>query len=174
MQHILVRLAAISVAALAAWAFAGAVEAQWAWKDENGRVVFSDRAPPPGVKPEQIVRQPGNRASTAQAPGSASAPAGDTTKAAAATGPKSWAEKDAEFRKRQQERADAGKKSAEEEAQKQRLAQDCDRMRGYLRQLEEGTRVARTDAQGNREILDDAQRASETARARDEIAKNCR
>ncbi|HVG04282.1 MAG TPA: DUF4124 domain-containing protein, partial [Burkholderiaceae bacterium] len=33
-------------------------EAQWAWKDTNGRVVYSDRPPPAEVKPANIVRQP--------------------------------------------------------------------------------------------------------------------
>ncbi len=46
--------------ALTVFAFSGGALAQWAWKDDNGRVVYSDRPPPAGVKSENIVRQPSN------------------------------------------------------------------------------------------------------------------
>jgi hypothetical protein len=146
--------------------------AQWAWRDENGRLVFSDRPPPAGVKAESIVRQPG--AQPAPLPpaidsGDAKAAAKGETKA----GPKTIADREMEFRKRQQERAEAEKKQAEEQAQAARRAQECERARGYLRSLEEGQRIARTDAQGNREVLDDAQRAAEVQRMREVVARNC-
>lgn len=155
---------------LAAVLLALPAAAQWAWRDDNGRVVYSDRPPPAAVKSEQIVRQPGSRPTPPPALGT-EAPA-DASKGAASA-PKTLAEREMEFRKRQDERAASAKKAADEEAQKQRLAQDCERMRGYLRQLDEGVRIARTDAQGNREILEDAQRAAESQRARDDIARNC-
>lgn len=146
--------------------------AQWAWRDENGRLVFSDRPPPAGVKAESIVRQPG--AQSAPLPpttdsGEVKAGAKGETK----TGPKTIADREMEFRKRQQERAEAEKKQAEEQAQAARKAQECERARGYLRSLEEGQRIARTDAQGNREVLDDAQRAAEIQRMREVVSRNC-
>ncbi len=150
---------------------AAPASAQWAWRDENGRLVFSDRPPPAGVKADSIVRQP--RASsappTAVDPGESKASAKGETKA----GPKTIADREMEFRKRQQERAEAEKKQAEEQAQAARKAQECERARGYLRSLEEGHRIARTDAQGNREVLDDAQRAAEIQRMREVVARNC-
>jgi DNA transposition AAA+ family ATPase len=76
-------------------------------------------------------------------------------------------------RKRDQERAAADKKASEEQARKQQLAQDCERSRGYLRALEDGLRIARTDAQGNQVVLDDAARADELARVRARMASNC-
>lgn len=30
----------------------------WVWKDAQGQMVYSDREPPPGIKPKQIVQQP--------------------------------------------------------------------------------------------------------------------
>lgn len=141
--------------------------AQWAWKDASGRTVFSDQPPPASVKKDQIVRQPANNVLSAP-----SAPAAAAGKAAP-TAPKTVAEREQEYRKRQLDRAETEKKQADEQAMTARRQQECDRARGYLRQLEDGIRIARTDAQGNREILDDAQRATETARARELIQANC-
>ena len=39
--------------------FAAGASAQWAWKDDNGRLVYSNIPPPPSIKATQIVRQPG-------------------------------------------------------------------------------------------------------------------
>jgi len=171
------RLARLGVALLAGAAVALPALAQWAWRDSSGRTVYSDQPPPPTVKQDQILRKPaGNVLSTATPPSPAPAQPGATGAPGAppaATGPKTIAEREQEFRKRQQERAEAEKKQAEEQAQNARKAQDCARARGYLRQLEDGVRIARTDAQGNREILDDSQRNAEMARAREVIAATC-
>ena len=48
----------VSLAALLL-ALALPASAQWAWKDRNGRLVYSDQAAAGSVKPAQIVRQPG-------------------------------------------------------------------------------------------------------------------
>jgi DNA polymerase III gamma/tau subunit len=173
-----VRIAALSLCALLATPAA----AQWAWRDDNGRFVYSDRPPPASVKANQIVRQPGGSSVVAvPAPGAApsapptAAPSERATESSEAkpAGPKTWAERDMEFRKRQQERADAEKKAAEETARSAQRAQECERSRGYLRALEDGMRIQRTDAQGNREFLDDEGRNREVARMRELIAKNC-
>jgi hypothetical protein len=39
----------------------GPIAAQWAWKDDNGRTVYSDRPPPATVNTDRIVRQPPNK-----------------------------------------------------------------------------------------------------------------
>jgi hypothetical protein len=146
--------------------------AQWAWKDEAGRTVFSDQPPPASVKKEQIFRQPAaNVIAAPTAPGAAAAASGASR---AAAGPRTIAEQEQESRKRQQERADAEKKQAEQQANAARLQVECERARGYLRALEDGMRIARTDAQGNREVLDDEARNAEIARVRSNIAANCK
>lgn len=161
---------------LACLTLATPAAAQWAWRDENGRLVYSDRPSPAGVKGENIVRQPGVHATPA-APSAAPAAEGKAEAKggakAPASGPKTVADLEMDFRKRQQERAEAEKKQADEQAQAARKAQDCERARGYLRSLEEGQRIARTDAQGNREFLDDAQRAAEISRMREAVARTC-
>jgi hypothetical protein len=150
--------------------------AQWAWKDQNGRLVYSDQAPPPSVKAAQIVRQPG--ASPAQ-PG-ASQPSSPVPASADAKvdgprtgGPKTLAEQDAEFRKRQKERADAEAKAQRDEQLLALKAADCERQRGYLRTLEDGNRIFQTNPQGEREAMDDARRDSEIRRVRESLIKNC-
>lgn len=145
----------------------GTARAQWAWKDENGRLVFSDRQPPSNVKPENIVRQPAQ--SSAVRKTVEAAPSEGATPGAA----RSVAERDMEFRKRQAERTEAERKQAEELANVARRNADCERARGYLRSLEDGARIMRTDPQGNREFLDDTQRATEIARAREAVARSC-
>lgn len=171
------RLAALAIATVAAVYVSGAA-GQWAWKEDGGRVVYSDRPPPPNIKSTQILRQP-----TAAAPAPAPAPAtpgGATADAdrpasspATSSAPKSIAERDMEFRKRQQERADSERKAEEEQQKTAAKAADCERSRGYLRSLEDGVRISRTDASGNREFLDDAQRAAEIERTRKSVQQFC-
>ena len=99
--------ATITVAVVVAGFTSTPSEAQWAWKDGNGRLVYSDRPPPSDVKPASIVRQPtqqmlpnplvgsvddASKPSDAKSPDAKGAP----------NAPKTIAERDMEFRKRQQ------------------------------------------------------------------------
>lgn len=173
--------ATIAVAIVLAGFSSTPSEAQWAWKDGNGRLVYSDRPPPSDIKPTNIVRQPNTQ--TLANPAPASGPLDDTgkpadaknsdTKNAAPGAPKTIAERDMEFRKRQQERADSDKKAAEEQTKTATKTAECDRARGYMKSLEDGVRITRTDASGNREFLDDAQRAAEADRTRKIIQSTC-
>lgn len=177
-----ISLAAVAGALLAA--FAGTAAAQWAWKDPSGRTVYSDQPPPASIKSEQILRQPSNQRQNYVAPAQAPAP-GQAVAAAdkpaadkgdakdAPKGPKTLAEREQEFRKRQQDSAEAEKKQAEEQARNEQRSAECERMRGYLKALEDGQRIARTDASGAREFLDDAARAKEVSRVRDGLSKHC-
>jgi IS5 family transposase len=178
------RTAILCIGAVALLATATPASAQWAWRDASGSVVFSDQAPPPTIPDSQIIRRPAGRAAPPAAPPAApatAAPAASPAAAAAgnsaatkAVGPRTAAEQEQDFRKRQQERTDADKKQAEAQAATARREADCERARGYLRQLEDGMRIARTDAQGNREILDDAARSAEMQRTRDLISSTCK
>jgi type IV secretory pathway VirB10-like protein len=174
---VLRRVTQLAALALVAVGLAAPAVAQWAWKDDNGRTVYSDRPPPPSIKADRIVRQPSNAQQVLPSSGTpaadAPARATDTRPAAPAAAPRSVAEQEMEFRKRQQERADAERKAQEEQAKAAAKAADCERARGYLRSIEEGQRIARTDAAGNRELLDDSQRAAEAERARRSIAAAC-
>jgi hypothetical protein len=165
------RISLVAVLAIVAAGYALPAAAQWAWRDESGRTVYSDRPPPASVKSEQILRQPSAQSfgSSGGAPADSKADGKDAQK----SGPKTLAEREMDFRKRQQEQAEAEKKQAEEQSRNDQRRQECERLRGYLKALEDGQRIARTDAQGNREVLDDAQREGEIKRVRDGLSRSC-
>lgn len=166
-------LAALSVAALAC---STSASAQWAWRDAAGKMVYSDQPPPTSVPAKNIVRQPAAPAparpaaaadvaveATAEAKAPAARPAAPTV-----------ADREIESRRRQQQLADAEKKAAEEQAQQAQAAENCERLRAYLRALEGGHRIARVNAAGEKEILGDAQRTAELDRTRSQIEQQCR
>jgi hypothetical protein len=172
-------LAALSTAALAC---AAPAAAQWAWRDATGRMVYSDVPPPSSVAARDIVRQPPAAPAPrtdalpevpTEAPAEAKAPP-EPTRAAAPPRTPTYVEREIELRRRQQQLAAAEKKTAEEEARKAQIAENCERLRAYQRALEGGFRVARLNAAGQQEFLDDAARASETERTRSQIEQQCR
>jgi len=164
--------AAFSVAALAG---AMPASAQWAWRDADGRMVYSDQPPPKSVPAKDIVRQPSPppaSAPRAAAAAPSEAPADAPAPPAAKKTP-TLAERELEARLRQQQLAAAEKKAAEEQEQKAKNAENCERLRSYLRALEGGFRIARVNAAGQQEVLDDAGRAAEATRTRSQIEQNC-
>jgi hypothetical protein len=99
-------------------------------------------------------------------------PKSPAEKAQATSGPKTVAEQEMEFRKRQQERADNERKAQEEQQKSAAKAAECERARGYLKGLKTA-RIVRTDASGNREYLDDTQRKAEIERTRKMVQSFC-
>jgi len=168
-------LAAASAAALACSMPAAA---QWAWRDAAGKMVYSDQPPPKSVPAKDLVRQPAASTVPRQrglaVETQEEVPAQAKAAPAAPPGAPTVAEREIESRRRQQQLAEAEKKTAEEEALRAKTAENCQRLRSYLRALEGGFRVARVNAAGQQEILDDAARAAETTRTRSEIEQSCR
>ena len=152
--------------------------AQWQWVDKEGRKVFSDRPPPPDTPDKSILKQPGGRAKAAPAPAGVAAADTATTAAAptaAASAPRlSGKDKELEEKKKQAEAAEAAKRKAEEEKVIQARADNCTRAKQSKASLDSGTRIARSNAQGEREYLDDAARAAETRRVQGIIEADCR
>jgi uncharacterized protein DUF4124 len=88
---------------------------------------------------------------------------------------KSLAEREADFKKRQMEGADARQKEEKKtaEAADQRYA--CDNARSYLKALQEGQRIARTDPKtGERIYREDSEYASETVKAQRAVSEFCK
>ena len=173
-----VLLAALAAASLACSMPAAA---QWAWRDAGGKMVYSDQPPPKSVPAKDVVRQPAAAPATrprvtSEAPPEAAAETKATTPAGGPAAPRSptVAEREIESRRRQQQLAEAEKKAADEEVLRKQTAENCERLRGYQRALEGGHRIARVSAAGDKEILGDAQRASELERTRAQIEQNCR
>lgn len=157
-RHILILLASL----LAAVATAGQV---FEWKDANGRKHFSDQ-PPQGVDAKPIgVRTQAPRATTPPAGGAADK---------IDQKPQTWVEKEEAFEKRREEKAEKNAKAEADAAEEQRRQQACADARDQLKLLQSGVRVQRLDANGERVVLDDAARAEETARARENIENACK
>jgi hypothetical protein len=163
-----------------------AAMAQWQWLDKDGRKVFSDRAPPADIPPNRILKQPGAVSATPiiSMPGSpepaaagASAPAGGTAAASPqpnASAPKlTGKDKELEARKKAAEAEEAKKKAEEKERLAAIRVESCKRAKASKAHYESGVRIGRTNEKGEREILDDAQRAVELKRIEGIIAKDC-
>ena len=145
------------------WLFAGpAVAETYKWTDADGKVHYSDQPPPANVKNEVTLKPPKQ-----------SAPANKDTPAAKAKA-KDYVGQEAEFRKRQVETAEreaAEKKKADEAAEK---IKNCDQARAQLKNLQTGGRVTMTNAQGEREYMNDAQIAQETERSKKVVDSWCK
>ena len=94
---------------------------------------------------------------------------------APAAAPKSVAERDADFRKRQSEKGEAIKKEDEKSAETEQKKQNCDSAQAHLRSLQAGNRIATTDPKTNERVfLEDADRPAEIARAQRSADQNCK
>ena len=68
----------------------------------------------------------------------------------------------------------AAKAKAEQDRVAAARAENCTRAKSQLATLESGIRLTRANAKGEREFLDDKQRADETRHARDTIRSDCK
>ncbi len=144
-------------------------QAQWKWRDAQGRVTVSDVPPPREVPDKDILQRPGARAPAPVAT-SAAAPAASGP-AAAASAP---VDKQIEARKRAAEQQQRDKAKADEQRLAATRADNCSRARSQLATIESGQRMARLNDKGEREVLDDKMRDDEARRAREVIASECR
>lgn len=137
------------------------------WKDSAGRTVVSD-TPPPGsaAKDARVIgdRQPVVRGDKTEEKAN-----GEKT----AEAPKTTAEKDLDFKKRQQEAREKAEKEAKEQKAKADRDENCRRARGNLAALESKRLVGTLDEKGERKPFDEAQRQQEIERARQFIAESC-
>ena len=138
------------------------------WVDSDGKVQYSDKPPPSNIKTEKL-REPARAASTP----AASDAKGGTPKDAAKAGPKTAAEQEQAFRKRQLDTTKAQDEEARKQAEGRDRAENCKRAKAALAILEIGGRQMRIDEKGERVFLDDQQIVQETDRARQEAAAAC-
>jgi hypothetical protein len=155
------------LAALLCLALSSTAQAQWKWRDSRGQVHVSDIPPPRDIpekdvlqRPELVLRKP------AAAPLAASAPAAVPGKASV--------DPELEERRKRAEQEQATRAKAEDPKVAAIRKENCQRAREQLATLDSGQRIARIKADGEREILDDEQRAKEARRARDIMASDCR
>lgn len=153
-----------------------AAPAQWMWVDKDGRKVFSDKAPPPEIAPNQIRKAPAGRMPAKDAAADAGAPAAApaAAQATAANLPKpSGTDKALEEKKRQAEAAENEKRKAEEARIAAAKADNCNKAKVTKANYESGVRLARLNDKGEREVIDDNQRAVEIKRLNEVIARDC-
>lgn len=157
-----------------------AAVAQWQWIDKDNKKVFSDKAPPPDVPDSKILRRPNGptpRANLgAPPPAAESAPSAPTAPPSpAASAPKpTGVDKELEEKARKAEEAEKAKLAAEAQKLAQAKAENCNRARQGKATFDSGIRVARMNAQGEREIMDDKARATEQQRLQSVIDADCK
>ncbi|MEO6410829.1 MAG: DUF4124 domain-containing protein [Burkholderiaceae bacterium] len=150
--------------------------AQWKWLDKSRQVQYSD-IPPPFETPERdILQRPKSPTAAAPTPALAAAPAASAASGAGIQAKTVEPELEAKRRKAEQDQAARAKSEAkaEEERVVAMRTENCNRARADVRTLDDGGRLARSNVRGEREVLDDRQRAEELRRTRDLIAALCR
>jgi hypothetical protein len=155
--------------------------AQWAWVDKNGRKIFSDRAPPADVPAKSIFKHPGHApVLTRQTPLTeapvvdAAAPAASAPQDKASIAKPSGIDPVLAERKKKEEQALEVKRKADQERIARAKADNCERAKLAKKGIESGVRLARTNAKGEREIMDDAARTVESQRIQSVIDADCK
>lgn len=129
-----------------------AAAALYKWTDANGRVVYSDQPPSADVKSE-VVR-----------------PASPSANPNAA---KDNANRDAELKQRQAQRAEQEKKAEKTRADAAKKGEFCAQARGQLKALDSDLPVYRFNENGEPVYVDDALRQKERERLQSLLRENC-
>ena len=166
------RLTLLLVLALLGSLLGGNAFAQWKWRDKAGVVQYSDLPPPNGTADKDVLQRP-TTTQQRRAAAAAAIPASGASAAAAPRLPKGI-EPELETKRRKAEQELAAKSKAEEDKSAATRADNCTRAKAYARTLDEGMRLSRTNAKGEREIIDDGNRAEEVKRAKSVIASDCK
>ena len=133
--------------------------------DPSGKVAGYGHECPAGTRSEAS----GIKAAPPPAP---AAPGGAANSAAQ---PKSIAERDADFRKRQREKQEAEAKTGKSSAEAEQRKLACAESQAYLKSLQSGNRIQRTDPKtGERVYLADSEYTAETAKTQQAVQSRCK
>jgi hypothetical protein len=161
---------ALMLSGLGLMSFSAQAGMQWKWRDANGAVQYSDRPPPAGTPEQAILSRPTpSRAAAARQAEQASAAAS----AAPAVAVKA-SDPELEARRKKADDEKAAKQKVEDDKMAKMRADNCQRAQNYQRSLQDGIRIVRTNAKGEREVLDDQGRAEESRRTQEIISANCK
>ena len=149
-----------------------AAQAQWSWRDASGSRVFSDQPPPNNVAEKDILKRPaGARAPAAISEATSSTPAITST---TATAPKiSGKDSELDKKKKEAEAKEAALRKAELDKNAVAKKDNCERAKRSKASFDSGARISTTNTKGEREIMDEATRASEAKRLQGIIASDC-
>lgn len=136
----------------------------------DGVTTYSQNPCPPNMKRETMSRG-GIPLAPAAAPADASGQAakGDAAK----SGPKTAAEQEQAFRKRQQDAAKAAKDTEQKDAAAAAKEANCRNARARLAQYEIGGRITQIDDKGERYYMEDSQIEAAKTRARADVSQFC-
>ena len=168
------RMMLMVICAVLGATLASPADAQWKWRDKSGRVQYSDLPPPASIAEQDVLQRPGGAQRQAVSVAPAPVAAAPASAASGVTLARKTVEPELEARRRKAEEEKAAKEKAEEQRIAAARAENCVRAKAQLRTLDDGVRIARTNAQGEREILDDAGRAEERKRTADIVASDCK
>jgi hypothetical protein len=181
------RCTLVLCASLVALSASSVAFAQWGWTDKSGSRIFSDQGPTSDVPDKNIFKRPGgNRAqakateaaqvTAAAAEAGASAPAGTASAPKVAASAPKLSGKDAELEKAKKatEATEAAKKKVEADKLASDKAANCERAKKAKASYDSGVRISSTNAKGEREYLNDTDRAAETKRIEGIIAADCK
>jgi hypothetical protein len=124
------------------------------WKDANGKTVISDKPPTGQVSDQRKIEA--------------------RTPLVGESSQKTLADREMDFRKRQQESQEKFDKTRKEGDAAAEKKESCERLRRNLELLESGERVAQRDEKGERSFMEDAQREREIAKVRQTLQSSCK
>ena len=154
--------------------FAAGAQAQvYKCVDAGGKTTYLQSPCPAGAKSTAISRT-APPAPPQSEPAASAGGADKAGKAAKASGPKSAAELEQDFRKRKQEEEKAREKEQQKLAETKAREENCRNSRLQIINLESGARQSRIDEKGERQFLDEAGVEKEKANARRLVDQWCK
>ena len=141
--------------------------AQYIWLDEKGGKQFSDSPPPISVPKNRILKTPSKTNIqtniSVKEPSTASNIATESGVNKKLQKPVTTTSKNEDFNKRKIEQEEKDKKADKEKLAQAEKTKNCERASSYQQSLQSGVRIARTDKNGERNFMTDAQREQELA-----------
>lgn len=144
---------------IASTATVATVHAQtYQWKDSSGRTIVSDTPPPKAARDSRSL-------GTSPPPSVGGNPA---------DAPKTTAEKDLDFKKRQQEGREKTDKDTKEQTAAAEKRDTCERSRRNLSLLESDQAIVAADDKGQRHAIQGPERQQEIERTRRIMEESCK
>lgn len=170
----LIAMTCAAACGAAAFAQSAPLPPAWKWRDAAGQIVVSDTPPPRSVPDRDILERPPVQRRAIAAVAAASAAEAAAAAAAAASPKVPRVDPELEARRRRAAEEQLAQQRQQQAQDTTQRAENCARAKDQLRALADGQRLTRTNAQGEREVLDDKARAEEMQRMRAIIASDCR
>ncbi len=143
------------------------------WKDSSGKTVISDTPPPGSAKGSRSIGAKQPAVVTGSAENATENGTAEKAKAASSE-PQTVAEKELDFRKRQQEAREKAEKEEKEAAAARQKRETCERARNNYRMLQSDTPISQADSKGNLQTMDAARRSQELERTRRIMQEACK